>query len=89
MPPKRIVDSHVHLFDLDHHAFYPWLSPRPVPRGMAGDVTPIAFGSNFPVDKLYSSFATLFDAFDAITRGFSESERELLFAGTAEKFYRI
>ncbi len=47
------------------------------------------FGSNFPVDKLYSSFATLFDAFDAITRGFTESERDLLFAGTAEKFYRI
>jgi len=47
------------------------------------------FGSNFPVDKLYSSFEALFDACDAITRGFSDSERDLLFAGAAEKFYRI
>jgi predicted TIM-barrel fold metal-dependent hydrolase len=47
------------------------------------------FGSNFPVDKLYSSFETLLDAFDTITSGFSESERDRLFVGTAEKFYRI
>jgi predicted TIM-barrel fold metal-dependent hydrolase len=47
------------------------------------------FGSNFPVDKLYSSFETLLDAFDTITSGFSESERDRLFAGTAQKFYRI
>ena len=47
------------------------------------------FGSNFPVDKLYTSFETLFDAFDEITRGFSDSERADMFAGTAERFYRI
>jgi predicted TIM-barrel fold metal-dependent hydrolase len=47
------------------------------------------FGSNFPVDKLYSSFETLFDAFDLITRDFSADERAQLFAGTAERFYRI
>jgi len=47
------------------------------------------FGSNFPVDSLYSNFETLFDAFDAITRDFTDSEREAMFAGTAERFYRI
>ena len=46
-------------------------------------------GSNFPVDKLYSSYESLFDAFDTITRGFSDGERDLLFAGAAETFYRI
>ena len=47
------------------------------------------FGSNFPVDRLYSSFETLFDAFDTVTSEFSADEREDLFAGTAERFYRI
>lgn len=47
------------------------------------------FGSNFPVDRLYSSFERLFDAFDTVTSNFSDSERADLFAGTAERFYRI
>lgn len=47
------------------------------------------FGSNFPVDKLYSSFEDLFDAYDAITADFSDTERGMLFAGSAERFYRI
>ena len=47
------------------------------------------FGSNFPVDSLYSDFATLFDAYDTVTRDFSDAERDALFAGTAERFYRI
>ncbi len=49
----------------------------------------VMFGSNFPVDKLYSSFETLFDAYDEITRDFSADEREQMFAKTAERFYRI
>jgi predicted TIM-barrel fold metal-dependent hydrolase len=47
------------------------------------------FGSNFPVDKLYSDFETLFDAFDEVTRDFTQTERSQLFASTAESFYRI
>jgi predicted TIM-barrel fold metal-dependent hydrolase len=47
------------------------------------------FGSNFPVDSLYSSYETLFDAYDTVTRDFSDAEREQMFAGTAERFYRI
>lgn len=47
------------------------------------------FGSNFPVDGLYSSFETLFDAFDVITRDFSAAERDAMHAATAERFYRI
>ena len=47
------------------------------------------FGSNFPVDKLYSSFEVLFDAYDTVTEDFTDGEREQLFAATAESFYRI
>jgi predicted TIM-barrel fold metal-dependent hydrolase len=47
------------------------------------------FASNFPVDGLYSTFGTLFEAFDRITIGLNRSERVDLFAGTARRFYRI
>jgi len=47
------------------------------------------FGSNFPVDRLMSSYARLWGAFRTITSGFSESERRQLFGATAERVYRI
>lgn len=47
------------------------------------------FGSNFPVDSLYSTFEELFDAYDIVTTDFTAAERDMLFAGTAERFYRI
>jgi predicted TIM-barrel fold metal-dependent hydrolase len=46
------------------------------------------FASNFPVDRLYSTFGELFAAFDTITAGFDRDERSDLFAGTARRFYR-
>ncbi|KQX08130.1 MULTISPECIES: amidohydrolase family protein [unclassified Leifsonia] len=47
------------------------------------------FGSNFPVDGLYSGFGALYEAFDQITARFDRAEREQMFAGTARRFYRI
>jgi hypothetical protein len=47
------------------------------------------FGSNFPVDSLYSSFNALYTAFDEITRLMSEHERRDLFAETARRTYCI
>jgi len=47
------------------------------------------FGSNFPVDKLHTTYEALFDAFDVITADFSAAERDDMFAATAERFYRI
>ena len=47
------------------------------------------FASNFPVDKLYSSYAAIFDAFKQITQDFSDAERRALFAENAERVYRI
>jgi predicted TIM-barrel fold metal-dependent hydrolase len=47
------------------------------------------FASNFPVDKLFSSYDTIFDAFKAIARNFSESERLKLFHDNAVRIYRL
>jgi predicted TIM-barrel fold metal-dependent hydrolase len=47
------------------------------------------FASNFPVDKLFSSYAAVWRAFDAITSDLAESDREKLFRGTAKRVYRL
>jgi len=47
------------------------------------------FASNFPVDKQYSDFVTVWRAVDAITAGFSEAERTAMFRDNARKYYRI
>lgn len=47
------------------------------------------FASNFPVDRLYSSFDQLFAAFEGIVAGFSAAEQDKLFRSNAERFYRI
>lgn len=47
------------------------------------------FASNFPVDKLYSDFRTVWRAFSDITMSFSETERTKLFRDNSRKFYRI
>ena len=47
------------------------------------------FGSNFPVDSLYSSFGELFDAFDELTTDLSDEERHELFVATATRAYRL
>jgi predicted TIM-barrel fold metal-dependent hydrolase len=48
-----------------------------------------AFGSNFPVDRLYASYEEVLDEVEAATADLSEDEREQVFAGTATKFYRL
>jgi len=47
------------------------------------------FASNFPVDKLFSSYDDIFNAFRDITSKFSEAERWALFHGNAERYYRL
>lgn len=47
------------------------------------------FASNFPVDKLYSSYAAVWNAFNAITASLSADERRALFATNAQHIYRI
>jgi predicted TIM-barrel fold metal-dependent hydrolase len=47
------------------------------------------FGSNFPVDRLMSSYDRLWSAYREITAAFSADERRQLFRTTAERIYRI
>jgi predicted TIM-barrel fold metal-dependent hydrolase len=47
------------------------------------------FASNFPVDRLYSSFDALYDAFAEIVRDLTENERRALFGDTAARVYRL
>ncbi|MDQ0620514.1 amidohydrolase family protein [Arthrobacter globiformis] len=47
------------------------------------------FGSNFPVDGLYSDFPTLYSTFDEITQDMTRAERQFLFADTARRTYRM
>ena len=47
------------------------------------------FGSNFPVEKLYVSYQTLYSSYLDIAAEFSESEQQDLLANTACRFYRI
>jgi predicted TIM-barrel fold metal-dependent hydrolase len=47
------------------------------------------FGTNWPVDRLYSSYADVVDAYAAIISGFSADEQVALFSGNAERIFRI
>jgi predicted TIM-barrel fold metal-dependent hydrolase len=47
------------------------------------------FATNWPVDRLYSSYDAVVASYDEITADFSAGEREALFFGNAERVYRI
>ena len=47
------------------------------------------FGTNWPVDSLWSGYADVVDAYTEIISGFSADERERLFVTNAERLYRI
>ncbi len=47
------------------------------------------FASNFPVDRLYSSFDRLYDAFREVVADLPAPERRALFSDTALRVYRL
>ncbi|MFW6174477.1 MAG: amidohydrolase family protein [Chloroflexota bacterium] len=47
------------------------------------------FASNFPVDSLFASYDAIWNAFDQLTSGFSEAERDALFRANALRIYRL
>ena len=47
------------------------------------------FESNFPVDMGSCDYATLWNAFKHIAKGYSADEKTALFSGTATKVYRL
>jgi predicted TIM-barrel fold metal-dependent hydrolase len=48
-----------------------------------------AFASDFPTDKLFNSYGAGLEAYIEATKDFSATERDDLFAGNAERIYRI
>lgn len=46
-------------------------------------------GSNWPVDRMYSSYDALLHSYDVLTRHLTPSEREAVFNGTAQRVYRL
>lgn len=47
------------------------------------------FESNFPVDKLSTGYAVLWNAFKRLAAGASTGEKTALFSGTAKRVYRL
>jgi len=47
------------------------------------------FESNFPVDKRYYSYGVMWNAFKRLAAGYSQSEKEALFRGSARRAYRF
>jgi predicted TIM-barrel fold metal-dependent hydrolase len=47
------------------------------------------FGSNWPVDHLYSSYPDVLDAYATIISDFTEAEQTALFSANAERIFRI
>ena len=47
------------------------------------------FESNFPVDKVSTSYTVLWNAFKRMTADFSDGERAALFRDTAVRSYRL
>ena len=47
------------------------------------------FESNFPVDRLSLSYCVLLNGVKKIVAGFSDSERDAIFAGTASRVYSL
>jgi predicted TIM-barrel fold metal-dependent hydrolase len=47
------------------------------------------FGSNWPVDRLFSSYDAVIDAYAEIISDLSSSEQEALFSANATKVYSL
>jgi L-fuconolactonase len=66
-------------------AFRPWIETA---IGLFG-AERCLFASNFPVDGMVGGLDRLWSVYDEVTSGLPASDREALFAGTAERVYRL
>jgi L-fuconolactonase len=66
-------------------AFAPWIEAA-VERFGAGRCM---FASNFPVDGLHGTLDELWSTYSTVTAGLDVDDRDALFAGTAERVYRL
>ena len=49
----------------------------------------VVFGTNWPVDRMFSSYPDLINAYAEIISGFSHDEQTAMFSGNAERLFRI
>jgi len=86
-PQVVIKISGLGMFD------HTWTSEtiRPIFDGIVETFGPerCMLGSNFPVDSLYSSYATVWESFDELSTWLDPQEREQLFSGVAKTFYHL
>jgi predicted TIM-barrel fold metal-dependent hydrolase len=47
------------------------------------------FGSNFPIEKLWTRYEALFDAYRVATQAMSVADRQAIFHDTATGIYRL
>jgi predicted TIM-barrel fold metal-dependent hydrolase len=47
------------------------------------------FGTNWPVDRLYSSYPDVLNAYEELISGFSEAEQVAMFSANAERIFRV
>ena len=47
------------------------------------------FGSNFPIEKLWTSYRDLVQAYRTATARLGPEQRDAIFAGTATRVYRL
>lgn len=47
------------------------------------------FGTNWPVDRMYSTYGDVVDAYAEVIADFSDDEQTALFSGNAERIFRI
>ena len=74
---------------IDHQWTLESLRPYALETIDAFGVGRCMFASNFPVDRLYSTYGALWRAFAEIVRGASEAEKAGLFCDNATRIYRI
>ena len=73
------------LGSMDADGLAPWIEYA---IGVFG-VDRCMFASNFPVDSMFGTFDDLYGAYSRVTSGLDDASREQLFAGNAERIYRI
>ncbi len=49
----------------------------------------VVFGTNWPVDRMFSSYPDVINAYAEIIAGFSDAERVAMFSANAERLFRI
>jgi predicted TIM-barrel fold metal-dependent hydrolase len=74
---------------LDHHWTSESIRPYALETIEAFGVSRCMFASNFPVDRLYSSYEALWTSYADIVADMTEDEQVALFRRNAEQIYRI